>query len=187
MSENKTKFLSEFFKRNSKVGSITPSSRFLAKKMLDSISFKEDTIIAEFGPGTGVFTKQIVEKMSSNSKLYVFELNSGFLQVLKNEIKTEKDVKFICDSAGKLKDYLQKDGITHVDYIVSSLPLSLFSIDNRKNIIQDAYDTIREGGKMTQFQYTEQCKNLFVEQFKNVKVKFTPFNIPPAFVYVCEK
>lgn len=155
--------------------------------MLNHIPFKKDLIIAEFGPGTGIFTKQLIEKMSPNSKLYVFELNQEFLHVLEDKFRAYKNVKFICDSASELKEYLQKDGISNVDYIISSLPLSLFNDELRKQIVQDAHDILKSDGVMTQFQYTEQCKNLFVDIFSDVQVKFTLLNIPPAFVYLCKK
>lgn len=187
MSENKRKFFLEFFRHNSKVGSITPSSRFLAKKMLEDISFKDDIVIAEFGPGTGVFTKEIIRRMTPNSKLYVFELNNEFLDILKEKITTSKQVNYINDSAGNIQQHLAKDGIEKVDYIVSSLPLSLFDEDIREEIIQNSYKSLKNNGIMTQFQYSEQCKSLFEDTFQQLKVKFTVLNIPPAFVYVCQK
>lgn len=174
------------FKKNSNVGSITPSSSFLAKKMLRHIDFSKDNVIVEFGPGTGNFTKIILEKMTPNSRLYTFELNSEFFQILKQEMKDER-VSIICDSASKIKEYLAKDGINEVDYIVSSLPLSLIPSEVRNDIVAQSYDTLKKGGKMTQFQYSQQCKGIFKKHFTSLNTDFTLVNIPPAFVYVCEK
>lgn len=186
MIKQSTKFLSEMFKKNSNVGSITPSSPFLAKKMLNHIDFSKDCVIVEYGPGTGVFTKKIIEKMTPNSRLYSFELNTEFIQILENQF-TDDRVRLICDSAAKVKEYLAQDGIEHVDYVVSSLPLSLIPDEIRNDIVFQSYDVLKHGGKMTQFQYSQQCKSIFKKHFKKLDTTFTFLNVPPAFVYVCEK
>jgi len=182
----KRKFFSEFFKKNSSVGSITPSSRFLANRMLRQIDFSRDIIIAELGPGTGVFTKKIIEKLNPDSKLYVFELNKEFVEILQKN-HPDPRVKFICDSASNIKKYLQQDGVTQVDYIVSSLPLSLIPDNIRTEIIEESFNILKPGGIMTQFQYSQHCKKLFEHYFSTVSTEFTFLNIPPAFIYVCEK
>lgn len=182
----KRKFFSEFFKKNSQVGSITPSSRFLSNKMLRNIDFSKPAVIIELGPGTGIFTKTLVKKLHPESKLYVFELNKEFTDSL-NKQYIDPRVQIICDSAEKMMDYLSKDGIEAVDYIVSSLPLSLIPEDIRRNIITQCFENLKSGGIMTQFQYSQHCKKNFKQIFNNVRVDFTVFNIPPAFVYVCTK
>lgn len=186
MLRQSKKFFVEIFKKNSNVGSITPSSRFLAKKMLQHIDFSKDCVIVEYGPGMGVFTKKIVEKLSANSRLYVFELNKEFFIDLQNEIK-DKRVHLICDSAAKIKEYLAKDNIEHIDYIVSSLPLSLIPEEIREDIVLQSFNSLKKGGKMTQFQYSQQCKHIFKAHFSKLDTEFTLLNVPPAFVYVCEK
>ena len=75
---SKRTFLKEFIKENKMVGSLTPSSRFLAAKMIDTIDFSTVNVIVELGPGTGVFTRKIVEKLPATTHLFVFELNGDF-------------------------------------------------------------------------------------------------------------
>lgn len=188
MAEGKRKvFLFEFFGKNSKVGSVTPSSRFLAYKMLKNIEFKKDITIAEYGPGTGVFTDKIIEKMSINSKIFIFELNKEFYQILHDKYKDDQRVHIICDSAENILQYLKKENIQEVDYIVSSLPLSLLPENTRIRIIKISYDMLKKDGILTQFQYSRQCEKLFEHYFKNIKNSFTLLNFPPAFVYTCKK
>ena len=79
----KTFFLKNFLKNWKEVGSITPSSRFLTKKMLESIDFSKADTIVELGPGTGVFTKEILIRMKSNAKLIILETNHQFSENLK--------------------------------------------------------------------------------------------------------
>ena len=73
----KGSFLKTFLK-DRQVGAMSPSSRFLANKMLENINFDEAKVIVELGPGTGVFTHVLLEKMRPDATLLVFELNTEF-------------------------------------------------------------------------------------------------------------
>ena len=72
---SKRSFLKQFLKEKKMVGSMTPSSRFLAAKMLENVNLETAEVIIELGPGTGVFTEKIISKLSPNARLLVFELN----------------------------------------------------------------------------------------------------------------
>ncbi|AIW41735.1 MULTISPECIES: hypothetical protein [Paenibacillus] len=52
-------FLQRFIKNPKRVGSVLPSSRFLASKMVQSVSWDDVSKIAEFGSGTGAITRFI--------------------------------------------------------------------------------------------------------------------------------
>jgi len=91
-------FLKQFWKEKKMVGAMAPSSRFLAKKMLKNIDFNSEKVIVELGPGTGVFTKEIIQKMAPDAHLLVFELNDNFYKALKKSIHDER-VILIHDTA----------------------------------------------------------------------------------------
>ncbi len=50
----------EFIKKPLVIGTITPSSKKLAKRVMERIDFSSAETIVEYGPGTGVFTKEII-------------------------------------------------------------------------------------------------------------------------------
>jgi phosphatidylethanolamine/phosphatidyl-N-methylethanolamine N-methyltransferase len=56
-------------------GAVAPSSKFLVKKMLSKIDFREDLDLLQLGYGNGVFTKELVRKISKESTLVVFEVD----------------------------------------------------------------------------------------------------------------
>ena len=76
LSEKLT-FLIKFMQAPSQVGSITPSSRFLAKKALEPIDWNTARAIAELGAGTGAFTKHIQAFKHCDCKVAVFEKDEG--------------------------------------------------------------------------------------------------------------
>lgn len=168
------------------VGSMTPSSRFLAAKMLNHISIEEAKVVVELGPGTGVFTEKILEKLGVNTQLIVVELNDDFYNTLQNKL-SHPNLHLKHGSADQIGIYLKELGFEKADLIISSLPLANFPSELRKNVIETAKNCLDDKGKFVQFQYSLQSLKTLKRNFHSVKVEFTAFNFPPAFVYTCSK
>ena len=168
------------------VGSMTPSSRFLAAKMLNHIPIKEAKVVVELGPGTGVFTEKILEKLGENTQLIVVELNDDFFNTLQNKLH-HPNLHLRHGSADQIGIYLKELGFEKADLIISSLPLANFPSELRKNVIETAKNCLGDKGKFVQFQYSLQSLKTLKRNFHSVKVDFTAFNFPPAFVYTCSK
>ncbi len=175
-------FVKQFFKNKKMVGAISPSTKFLGKKMLKNINFNSSKILIELGPGTGVFTDLIIKRMAKDAKLYVFELNKNFYEDLVNRINDPR-VKILNDSAENIEKYLDKE----VDVVISSLPLMVFSNELRNNVINTSHKSLKKDGIYIQFQYSLQSKKILQKTYDKVDVSFTIKNIPPAFVYTCTK
>lgn len=54
-------------------------------------------------------------------------------------------------------------------------------------ILTNSDNALAENGKYIQFQYSLNAKKKLQSYFSEVKINFTPLNIPPAFVYICSK
>lgn len=165
---------------------MSPSSRFLAKKMLESIDFERMKVIVELGPGTGVFTRRILKELHPDGIMLVFELNDNFMQLLKKEF-TDPRVHLIHDSAEKIGEYLEKYGVSQADAVVSSLPLANFPDELRNRILQESHRVMGSESLYVQFQYSLNAKKAIKNRFHQVNISFTPVNFPPAFVYTCKK
>jgi len=109
----------QFFKGAQTVGSFFPSTPILAAKIVKHIDFSSAKLIVEVGPGTGVFTKKILKKLSDDAVFIAFELNEKFYLKLKNEINDPRFV-LINGSAEDLQVYLNQNNYTRIDYIISS-------------------------------------------------------------------
>jgi len=180
----KLKFFKEFWKERRVVGAISPSSIFLAKKMISSIDFKSARILVEFGPGTGIFTKEILKNMHPDAKLLVFETQKSFCDQIELEIKDERMI-LVNDSAEKIGEFLQKNGFEAADHIISSLPFTVIPTQIKNAILTQAVKYLSIKGTFLQFQYSLNAHKLLKSRFKTVKLDFTPMNIPPAFIYRC--
>lgn len=163
-----------------------PSSRYLAKKMLQNVDFQKARVIVELGPGTGVFTRKILEQMHEDAKLLVFELNDQFYERLQDEIQDDRLI-LIHNSAEFIQKFLNDAGFLDADYVISSLPLSNFPKNLRESILKSAHHCLKNDGKFIQFQYSLNCKKILETQFNETDIMFTPLNFPPAFIYTCSK
>lgn len=182
----KAAFLKQFWQEKKMVGAMSPSSRYLAHKMLKNIDFKKAKVLVELGPGTGVFTKRILDAMNPDAKLLVFELNDNFYESLRQEINDDRMI-LIHDSAEYINRYLKEENLLNTDYVISSLPLANFPNKLKANILNASYDALKNNGKYIQFQYSLNSKKELEACFESVHISFTPLNFPPAFVYTCIK
>jgi len=175
---NRIKFFMEYLKDFRTTGSVTPSSRFLAKKMIKNINFSHADCIVEFGAGTGVFTRTLLKRMNKDAVLLSFETNKDFCTLLKHI--DDPRLQIINDSAEHIQKY-----ITKVDYIVSGLPLVSLPRTTITKIIDSIRTSLHSNGSYIQFQYSLKSYKEFKEKFNSVRINFTPLNLPPAVIYTC--
>lgn len=91
---NDSHFFRKFILHPKKIGSITPSSTFLTKKMLGNLPWQELDTIVELGAGTGVFSDYIacnkkkscqvllIEQIKKCAKLCRFDTQSSTLELM---------------------------------------------------------------------------------------------------------
>ncbi|WP_210608284.1 class I SAM-dependent methyltransferase [Priestia flexa] len=180
-------FISQYAKKPRTVGAILPSSRYLATKMVGEINFETANVIVEYGPGTGVFTKELLKRRKQGTVLLLIEINEDFYQYLLEEYSEEKNVHIIHGSAEHIKQYLEGYGIKCVDYIVSGLPFSSLPKNLSISILKEAASILRKEGMFITFQYTK-MKKMFIEQFfSSMKIQREFLNLPPAYIFHCQK
>lgn len=176
-------FFREFLKNGKMVGSISPSSKFLQKKMVAPIKFNEAKCIVEFGPGEGCITREIVKHLGPDTHLFLFEMHEEFVRDFLQF--DNPNVHAINDSAEHLGKYLKEYGIDSADYVISSLPLTNFPMEVKENILNGVLEFLSKDGVYMQYQYTTSALKLLKSKFSKVKMGFAAINIPPAFVYTC--
>ena len=184
--KEKAAFFKEAIKSFKTSGTLTPSSRFLVKRILSKIEYTNSKLIVEYGSGNGIITKEILKRIEPSTTLICFEVNEVFYNKLKKI--QHKQLIILNTSAENIQQEIEKLGFLKVDNIISSLPLTMLPKELSKTIIENSYKVLEEKGRFVQFQYTIQFLKQFKAIFnKKVKLDFEPLNIPPAFLYVCEK
>ena len=182
--DGKILFFSAFIKYPKEIGSVVPSSRFLIKEILKNIDFKTAKYIAEYGPGTGSITSEILKRARKDAKILCFEINKKFCDYLRKKIKDQRLI-IINDSAENIKNYLKKFDIPEIHYVVSGLPFSSLSINKKCIIIEETKNTLKNDGKFVVYQFLNNFRKYLYNHFSKISMKFVPLNIPPCFIYTC--
>lgn len=178
------KFIRESIKNLKTVGTLTRSSKYLCKGMIKPVDFQKAELIVELGAGDGVITKHILKSMNPDCKLMIFEVNENFSKHLR-KIKDDRLI-IIEDSAEKLPEYLKKQGLGKIDFVISAIPFVILPKEIAMKIINTCKDYMKSGGLFVQMHYSLLPKKLYKSAFGNLDIKFVPLNFPPAFVYVSQ-
>jgi len=166
------------------VGTFTYSSKYLIQQTLKPINFKKDLNIVELGAGNGCITQTLLNQMTANSRLFSFEINPNFVEIIKQTI-TDKRLELCMQSAELFPEVLQLNGIHQPDHIVSAVPMVVLPKALVHQILSTSAEKLPAGGFFSQITYSLFNKSLYKQYFKRVELKFTLRNFPPAFTYVC--
>ncbi|WP_188540815.1 class I SAM-dependent methyltransferase [Paenibacillus segetis] len=176
-------FFYKFLRSPGQIGSVTPSSKYLARAMIDSVPWEEVKYVAELGSGTGAITKYIRSAVNSNTRVMLFEKDRTLYRSLKYQYS-----EFPCyRNACRLQSILGQEKIEQLDCVISGLPFYNFPQEMRYQLLDQVISSLRDGGLFLAFQYSHQMKKQLSERFDIEAIKFVALNVPPAFVYVCRK
>jgi phosphatidylethanolamine/phosphatidyl-N-methylethanolamine N-methyltransferase len=164
------------------VASIIPSGEALSELITSEISSTTGPVI-ELGPGTGVFTRALLDRGIKERDLTLIESGADFAVMLKARFP---EARVLCMDAKGLAKHQLYEG-RPVGAVVSGLPL--LSMPPRKvfAILMGSFHYICRNGKFYQFTYGPRCpisrRILDRLGLKAVCIGWTSHNVPPAFVY----
>ena len=163
------------------IGAVAPSSPKLARLMVAGIY--PGARVMEFGAGTGTVTQAILERGVAAGDLYLVERDEGFARLLERRFPgatlLQADATALGDAAAQLRG--------SIDFIVSGLPLVLFSSARKQRLLRQAFDLLNATGVYHQFTYGGFC-SIRRGTLKRLGLQasllgIVPINVPPAFVY----
>jgi phosphatidylethanolamine/phosphatidyl-N-methylethanolamine N-methyltransferase len=187
------RFLREFLRDPIHTGAIAPSSAGLAKTMTEWIDWENARVVLELGPGTGVFTRPILDRLRPNARFLAIELNAVFVTELRQQFA---GVEICHDNVGNLEAICARAWITEVDAILSGLPWASFPADLQARCLHAITRVLRPVGQFCTFAYLQglclpagrRFRRLLGQHFSRVECSATVWqNLPPAFVYRCRR
>jgi phospholipid N-methyltransferase len=179
-------FFKRFLQRPLQVASIIPSSKALVDRVASKMDFSVPRVIAEYGPGEGVHSREIARRMSADSTLLLFELDADFSRDLERQFENDPRVHVIHGDAALLTQELNSRGITQCDYIVSGIPFSILEIRKKRALLRKTYEAIKPGGAFIIYQVTNELRQ-HATLFERAKSEYFLQNVPPMFITVFQK
>ncbi|MGB8356130.1 MAG: rRNA adenine N-6-methyltransferase family protein [Chthoniobacteraceae bacterium] len=183
-----TLFFKRFLTRPMQVASIIPSSKQLIRRVSSKFDFSEPRVIAEYGPGEGCHTREIVRRMHPDSTLLLFELDPELAIHLREQFKDDARIHVINATANDISVELHKRGIEYCDYIVSGIPFSTMEIKTKRALLKQTFEALssKPTSAFIIYQVTNELRQHATE-FPRVDSEYCLQNIPPMFVTVFYK
>ena len=175
-------FFLEWLAAPLRVGAIAPSSPQLAKVITAGIS-AEDAPVIELGPGSGVFTRALLERGIPQARLALIEQSEAFAGQLTVQFP---QARVLCIDATQLEARTAIGG-ERAGAVVSGLPLLLMPAPAVATILEKAFECLRPDGAFYQFTYGPRSpvSRDVLERLGLVAVRvgMALSNFPPALVY----
>ena len=174
-------FLRAFLAHPRRVGAVLPTSRRAVRDMLDMADVGSARLVVELGAGTGVYTREILERLRPDGELVAFERDPNLARLLTEQYRDPR-LRVVCDSAENARTHL--DGAT-ADLVVSGLPFTSLGSPLRQRIFEEIAHILAPDGAVLVLQYSPAVQGQLRRVFPHVRRRISPLNVPPAFLYAC--
>lgn len=198
---SKRGFLLEFLRNPTQIGAVAPSSKHLARRMVNHLDLREAGVVIEYGPGTGAFTGFIRRRIGPGTTFLAIEVNPECVRLVRTR---HTGVRVRQGSVADVERFLADEGIDprgrdgqgSVDYIISGLPWASFPEQLQRSILEPSRRVLRPGGQLVTFGYHigrllpagQRFYSMLPSYFASVQRSRVIWrNIPPAFVVTCTK
>nr|WP_145959221.1 rRNA adenine N-6-methyltransferase family protein [Rhizobium sp. ACO-34A] len=164
------------------VAAVAPSGKALANLMTREISPQTGPVL-ELGPGTGAFTRALIERGVREEDLTLIEYGEVFAGMLQDRFSDARVIRMDAADLARRRLFTGQP----VGAVVSGLPL--LSMPTRKvmYILSGVLDCLRADGAIYQFTYGPRCPipDLILDRLRlrSTRVGGTMRNMPPAAVY----
>lgn len=174
-------FFKQWLRSPKSMGSVIPSSRFLARALAAEVAWEAGQFIVELGGGTGAITQGLIDRGVPRDRLVVIELDGSLHAFLKDRLP---GCHVIQGDATRLDEILVRHGVGDVGTVVSGLPMVGMPFAFQRAVIEQGFKVMRPGGFMLQYSYSPvapiPARRLDVEARI---ARFVALNVPPAFVW----
>ena len=174
------RFLREFFRARRTVGAVAPTSRGLARRIAQLAGAETAHAVAEFGPGTGAITAELLVALPADGRLWAFEVYPPFVAHLRSTIDDPRLI-VVAESAEAIPALRERQQPPGFDAIVSAVPFSLMDRTQTTQILRAAAQALRPDGIFVALQYHPRyLAPLLRAEFTVVEREVYAWNIPPA-------
>ncbi len=180
VTENEV-FFKHWLRSPKSMGSIIPSSSYLAKALAAEVVWEPGSHVIELGGGTGAITQGLLERGVPASNLLVIELETNLYNYLTHRYP---DVTVVQGDATRLDEIVARLPIERVSTVISGLPMVNMPAGFKRAIIDQAFAVMPEGHAMLQYTYSPLAPVPVEElNLEAELVRYVLRNFPPAAVW----
>ena len=166
------------------VGALAPSGPALARLMTAHVDHAHGPVI-ELGPGTGVFTRALLERGLPGHRLVLVETDPVLASTLAQRYPHARVLRMDAARLGRSSSLF---GDERASAVISGLPLLSIRADKVEAIIEGVFERqLQDGGSLYQFTYGLRCPVPRVLRqrlgLEAERIGGAWLNLPPAWVW----
>lgn len=182
--------LSAFLTDPKNVSALTPTSRFALRRVASKVDRDRARLIVEYGPGSGVLTERLLERLQPEGRLIAIELNATLAARLPKVISDSR-LTVINGSAEEVRPHLHQLGLSSADYILSGMPFFWLPTEVAGKLVAATHDALAPDGRFIAYQMFFQgrryLRDHLEKNFRSVTTEFELRNLPPYRIYEAVK
>jgi len=140
--------------------------RLWKKKFINWLNPQENSTLIDVASGTGDIARLYLEKTNFKGRVYCVDENNNMLDLSRQKIKMNSNVKWFCNNAEKLP--FKND---HFDYYTISFGIR--NINNIGNALKEAYRVLKPGGRFLCLEFSK-VENEMLNKFYKIYSKSIP-------------
>lgn len=174
--------LRTFLKDPKGVAALTPTSRATVERIASKAATGDANLIVEFGPGNGVVTRALLDRLAPAGRLVAIEANADFAARLEGGLDDPR-LSVIHDSAQRVREILAEGGLGAADCIVSGIPFFWLSPEEAAGIVSQTHAALADGKSFLTYQMFYQPRRALTvhleRHFRSVRTEVDLRNLPP--------
>ncbi len=175
-------FLREAF-RDRGVGALSATSVGAVRAVCRRLDRLRPLVVVEYGPGTGVFTRHLLEHLHPDSTIVAIELNPEFARQLRawSLARRSRRPRLIVErgSCEHVREILERHRMPHADAVLSGIPFSFLDADARERIVASTHAALVAQGRFLVYQYSFLMRRTLRHWFAEVRSSYLLLNFPP--------
>lgn len=179
-------FFREFLRAPAMVGSVIPTARGVIDAAIAPVDWSATRLFVEYGPGTGNFTRVVLDHLRPDARLIAIDPNPAFIAHLRETLPDQR-LLAVEGSAADVEAIIAQAGHERADYILSGLPFSTLPQGVGAQIADATQRALRPGGAFLVYQYSRFVRRLLDPRFARIDQQLNWLNIPPCFVFAAWK
>lgn len=164
--------------KDPKVAAFAPTSPKTVRHIFSRLPKRFGSAL-EYGPGDGVLTRPLLERLAPDGRLLALETNERFAALL-NE-NADPRLSVVHGSASDAPAHAEALGIGPFDLAISGIPFTMLSVAERERIVRQTHGLLRPGGIFLVYQFSPLMVRYMKERF-DVSTTASFGNFPPYFV-----
>lgn len=174
--------LQAFLKDPKGVAALTPTSRASINRIVAKAPVADARLIVEFGPGSGVLTRALLERMPPEGRLVAIEANADLADRMTAGFD-DRRLRVVHDSAERVGEILAEMELGPADCIFSGIPFFWLSPEVAHQVVSGAHAALAADGVFLTYQMIYQPHSrlrVHLERcFRVVRTEFDFRNLPP--------